>query len=472
MRKRMKKHSLGMWAALLFLLTGMAALPANAADVPEPEENGNTQSVSENTAEEYSKWAEIAEEYTAFRLEVPFISCAGKTDSRMIYLVLPDEHEAPVPLVYFAHYDLGAYPTELENYLGHGWAVACPADYSNETLIDDDLMFNNAALYLLKQREEIDPERVAVVGISAGGYTALMTSALQLGTCAVVAEYPVVNLYFEFGQYFPRAQMTSDMAAARGITLFPEVMQIAPSFAPVQEKLNGDAALSETLSPIAHTAEFSAPMAVVHYTSDLLVPVDQVARDLPYRPKGLTMPWGFSTRIGAYQPGISGKSMEELLAKEETCCERTVPEPAADPEMIRLPYQSGVRYNIAILDNGPVENHSTHSSAPLVPIDDSAYLTEMFALSLARTESLSAEKIRLLLHRYQGISPALPVYAGVDEDVYGSLTVYRMQILDDLGRWISDHSAAELDTLVRQAAAGQPDEAQLLMTWAEMVPLF
>lgn len=52
----------------------------------------------------------------------------------------------------------------------------------------------------------------------------------------------------------------------------------------------------------------------------------------------------------------------------------------------------------------------------------------MFTQTLTETEQLTSEKLLLLLERYMGNSLALPAHEGVDDKVYGSLTVYQQEV--------------------------------------------
>ena len=72
---------------------------------------------------------------------------------------------------------------------------------------------------------------------------------------------------------------------------------------------------------------------------------------------------------------------------------------------------------------------------------------------------------RLLLERCQGDSVQLPAHEGIDDTVYGSLAVYRQEIVEELRQWANDHSLAALDAAMQEAAEG--DEAYIA-TWREI----
>ncbi|MDO5628067.1 MAG: prolyl oligopeptidase family serine peptidase, partial [Mobilicoccus sp.] len=150
--------------------------------------------------------AEILEVTDRHVIEVPYLDKTGTRVTRPVVLYVPQNATGPVPLVFVAHYEIDAGSADLGDYLRQGWAVASPTEVTqaeNGRLTDDNLVFNNAALHAMRQRVEVDRERVAIVGGSAGGYMALMLSHLQLGAVATVADAPITNAYFNLRQYFP-----------------------------------------------------------------------------------------------------------------------------------------------------------------------------------------------------------------------------------------------------------------------------
>ena len=74
----------------------------------------------------------------------------------------------------------------------------------------------------------------------------------------------------------------------------------------------------------------------------------------------------------------------------------------------------------------------------------------MFTRSLAETEQLMPGKLLLLLNRYAGNSVQLPPHEGVDDTVYGSLAIYRQEVIEELSQWAANHSFEELDAAVRE----------------------
>lgn len=396
--------------------------------------------------------------------DVRYINKSGSVETRLIRLYIPEDVPQPMPLIYVPHYEMAEDSAELRRYLEKGWAVASPTKVGSEhngLLTDDDLVFNNAALYALRHMEEFDRQRIAIVGGSAGGYTTLMLSALQMGNCAAVATAPISNVYFNFYQYFQRTQAVKDPPFFLAL--------VAGSFTPILDNFPdpGDTSRWEALSAVGLADCFSSPFAVVHVTSDILVPVDQITREFTYDHEGDSMPKGFSTRLPADNPGVLGHSLADELSPELTHVEH-IPITAPDEDSV-LPYNREKMFNLNIYDDGPTQASGSHrASAGTGIIDDTPYLEEMFSRTLADTERLMPGKLLLLLERYRGGSVQLPAHEGVDDTVYGSLAVYRQEIVEELGQWAENHSLSELDTAVREAIMDAATSEELLAVWEEI----
>jgi hypothetical protein len=76
-------------------------------------------------------------------------------------VVYPKGVAKPYPLVYVPHYEIAEDSAELRAYLKEGWATASTAAFTNDynkVLTDDDLVFNNAAMYTLRNLKNRQPE--------------------------------------------------------------------------------------------------------------------------------------------------------------------------------------------------------------------------------------------------------------------------------------------------------------------------
>ena len=429
-------------------------------------------------------------------LNVRYMRKSGTVDDqRRVRVILPQGVERPMPLIYVPHYEMGEDAIELRDYLAQGWAVACPDAFQNEYnghLTDDDLMFNNAALSLLRQRQEFDPDRIILVGGSAGAYMTLMLSGLQLGLCASIANGPITNVYFNFHEYFAKTnarnlQKLAQLAAEaktekkentsekQGDPLellkrlqslpVPFLAGLAGMFAPIGENFPepDDFSRWEACSPVGLADRFSSPIMVNHCTSDVLVPVDQISKKYTYDKPGESLPENFFHRLPEDYPGKLGRSLEECLPAASTRTARfIVPESDEDTA---LPYDPTVQFNINIFDDGPVEGYGTHSSRMGGGRRlDVPYLTEMFRRTARETCVLTPGMLRGLLERYLGLSPALPVFPDAPEDVYGSRESYRQEAHETLHRWQQQHGEEALRKVFSQVLdnAGNDQERETL----------
>lgn len=406
---------------------------------------------------------ENIEQYT---VDVQYINKAGNVDSRPIRLFVPENVSRPMPLIYVPHYEMDENAAELRRYLEQGWAVASPTDVlpsHNGLLTDDDLVFNNAALYTLRHMDEFDTERLSVVGGSAGGYTAMMLSALQMGNCATIANAPIANVYFNFYQYF-------QMAKRNDAPFFLKLVR--DSFAPILNHFPdaNDTERWEAFCAVGLANCYGSPLVITHATSDILVPIDQITREFTYAHEGDSMPEGFSTRLSKDNPGVLGHSLVDELPVELTNVEHIIID---DPnENSSMSYDAEKLFNILIYDDGPTQSYGSHrATSGTGMIDDVPYLKAMFERGLAQNEILTSGKLILLLERYMGESIQLPAHEGVDDTVYGSLAVYRQEIVEELFCWVSNHSLEELDAAVVEAVASldEPqEESKYWNVWEEI----
>ena len=95
----------------------------------------------------------------------------------------------------------------------------------------------------------------------------------------------------------------------------------------------------------------------------------------------------------------------------------------------------------------------------------------MFERGLAQNEILTGGKFLLLLERYMGESIQLPPHEGIDDSVYGSLAIYRKEIVEELSGWLKHHSSEELNRIALDAIAGIKNEKknnQYAKVWEEL----
>ena len=402
-------------------------------------------------------------------LDIPYITNEGNVETRQIVLYRPGDAEGALPLIYIPHYAAEENTADFQSYLSHGWAVASPVfqEQYNGQLTGNDLVFNNAALYELRNLDGIDRQRIAVVGGSAGGYMALMLSELQMGTCATIANSPITNVYYNLYVYFPACDAVNRNSGFFEIPI-PIQLLVSKSFRVNLDNFpdKNDAARWAALSPVGQARCFSSPTVINHYTGDILVPVDQITKRYTYTERDPAFPEDFPICMGADYPGVLSCSLEEEADPDQVTVSRFALENRhVDMEM---PY-GGKLLTINVFDDGPMDPKGSHTAPGTSgSMDIFPYLEEMFSGTLAETERLAPEKLLLLLNRYLGSSPQLPAHTGVDDTVYGSLAVYRQEIVQELRQYAGNHSLTELDEAFTSAIQGEDNAADLTAAWEEI----
>lgn len=421
------------------------------------------------------------------KVEIPYITKEKKVDRRPVRLYIPQKAQAPMPLIFVPHYEMKEDSLELRDYLAKGWMVASPTDFDNKyngQMADDDLVFNNAALYTLRRLPEVDKNRIALVGGSAGGYMTLMLNALQLGICCSIANCPVTNVYFNFYRYFQEANNFNQQALAKLIAeegadalpkekpdnpleLMKSLMKLPLPFVaavsgmfmtnksnfPEPEDVGG----WEAFSPVALTELFCSPILITHFTSDVLVPIDQITKRFTYAKPGDSLPEDFNSRLPESYPGKLKFSLEERLPADETrveCLKAEIVETEG-----KLRFDTDKRFNLNIYDDGPVEGYGSHrSTISTSRVEDTPYLETMLSRTAAKTNVLTPEKLRSFLERYQGKSVQLPAHEGIDDEVYGSLNIYRKEVIEHLAYWTSNNGSKALNEVFEAVLKAEKNE--------------
>ena len=399
-------------------------------------------------------------------IDVPYITDEGTVETRQLLLYRPAEASGDLPLIYIPHYAAEENTADFQSWMAHGWAVASPVfqEQYNGELTGNDLVFNNAALYTLRNMAGIDRQRIALVGGSAGGYMALMLSQLQMGTCATIANSPIANVYYNLYVHFPACDAVNRNSGFFDIPI-PIQLLVSKSFRVNLRNFPdpSDADRWAALSPVGLSKCFSNPTVVNHYTGDILVPVDQITNRFTYAYSDGSLPDGFPLGLRNDFPGVLSRSLEEEAAPSET----TVTRYALEDRHIDMEMPFGdTLLTLNIFDDGPMSAKGSHTAPGTNgSMDTLPYLEEMFSRTLAATEKPTPEKLLLLLERWQGRSAQLPAHEGVDYAVYGSLAVYRQEIAAELAQYAANHSIAALEDAVSAAIRRSDDPAGAALAW-------
>ena len=402
-------------------------------------------------------------------LSVSYITNEGVVDTRQIIICKPEGTESDIPLIYIPHYAMDENTAEFQQYMNHGWAVASPVfeEKYNGQLTGNDLVFNNAALYTLRHVEGIDKQRIAIVGGSAGGYMALMLSELQMGTCATIANSPIANVYFNLYVHFKNCDDVNRNAGVFDIPI-PIQLLVSKSFRINLENFPdvSDADRWAALSPVGNARCFSNPTVINHYTGDILVPVDQITKRYTHTELDPALPDDFTICMTDDYPGILSRSLEEEADPEELSVECYEWENSS--EAVTMPYSERL-LTINVFDDGPISPKGSHTAPNTTgSMDTMPYLEEMFSKSLAETEKAVPKKLLLLLERYAGNSMQLPAHEGVDDTVYGSLAMYRKEVVEELRQYVKNHSMEELEAVVLKPLEISENKDALLSAWTEI----
>ncbi|GKX66534.1 alpha/beta hydrolase family protein [Inconstantimicrobium mannanitabidum] len=393
-------------------------------------------------------------EYNKRIIDVKYIKADSTIDTRQVIIYKPSGATGDLPLIYIPHYSAEENTADFVSYIRHGWAVAAPYQFKNDfngVLETDDLVFNNATLYTLRHMDSIDKKRISIIGGSAGGYTALMLNGLQMGTVASIASAPIANVYFNFHEYFP---MADEVNRNSGLFDFKMPIQgmISKAFQPINDKIKKDDVRTwEAISPVSMANAISNPLVMVHNTSDILVPVDQITHKYTYAKNDGTLPKEFVPKLPSTYPGILSSTFEEMANPDEL----TIKHSKFNNNHIEgvMPYANTL-ITININDDGPATAKGSHSAPNLTgSYDIFPYLEDMMKRTLDNTEKLVPQKLLLLLERYQGESLALPAHEGVDDTVYGSLAIYQREIVDELKMWMDSHTKEEMDSAMKSAVS-------------------
>ena len=402
-------------------------------------------------------------------ISVPYIRNDGTEDIRDIIVARPADAQGDIPLIYIPHYAMEENTVEFQEYMSHGWAVASPV-FSNEyngILTGDDLVFNNAALYIVRHLAGIDAQRIAIVGGSAGGYMSLMLNELQMGTCAAIANSPIANVYYNLYIYFAACDEVNRNSGFTDIIL-PIQLLVSKSFRVNLDNFPDvdDADRWAALSPVRNAKTFSNPVVINHFTGDILVPVDQITKKYTYTEMNESFPDGFPIMMGTNYPGILSRSLEEAADPNETSVEKY----GLENKCVNMEMPvSDKLLTINIFDDGPMDPKGSHTAPGTYgSLDSIPYLESMFEKSLANTEKLVPEKLMLMIERYEGNSVQLPAHEGINDAIYGSKAVYRLEVVEELQQYVHNHSLSELDKVMEDTLILSDDKEHTATTWKEI----
>ena len=72
------------------------------------------------------------------------------------------------------------------------------------------------------------------------------------------------------------------------------------------------------------------------------------------------------------------------------------------------------------------------------------------------------------MDRYAGNSKQLPAHTNIDDSIYGSLSVYQQEIIDQLSLWVTNNSLAEMDSVVQSTIKNTSNVTHYTEVWNEI----
>ena len=370
--------------------------------------------------------------------EIKYIKNDGTIASKNLALYRPSDvaEKENMPLIFIAFYRLEEVKVYVNLALEAGFAIASIDDELTNQYFDelttDTLVFNNAALYYLKNLKGIDSQRVVVMGNSCGGYTALMLNALHLGIMYTVAISPIVDLRFNI-EYFDRCMSIFNIKE-----LMPSCFEVVNKVVEVKKHFDSYYDPKYLLFSPTYLANcFSSHTIVVHGTGDMLVPVGQVSKKFEKKNFDSSMPITFN-------PFYVEGSLDEIILPYERKTDYYI-------DHVPLQYDSEMLH-ICIYEDGEIKKVNSHNSPDNVDvIDYTNFFNSIKNINPRDCRVLTEEKAFLLMKKYNGDCEQLIAHINVDDTIYGSLAVYQKEVIDELQIYVDDNSFDKLDNIMRNS---------------------
>lgn len=378
---------------------------------------------------------------------IPYLRKDGSVDTRTLRVYMPADVRTPAPAIFYAHYELAEDSLQLEMFLNRGWIVGMcvTAPGCNRDLVDDDLYFNNAAFVFLRAMDAVDKNKVIVYGGSAGGYMAMMLSILHLGICGTISYSGIFNQYFNTCCYMKSVHDLNMTAFSKLSGEEQQNHDTLVSVLPMRlqfdlQKWFGwfDADNQKdyvTLTPCRYTECFSNPVLFAHFTSDNLVPIDQVTHRYAYEESGESLPDGVKYRMTLCElPDGCDKPLEDLIPKEQTAYHCTFILGNHPDTSIVVPYSPDKKFNISVFDDGPVEAFGQHMKYEHGVTDFTGFIANCF--EKGQIETASEEKLFMLIKTYAGTNPIICL-PDQKTEAYGNGTALRKTVIEELRDYAS-----------------------------------
>lgn len=355
----------------------------------------------------------------------------------------PKEH---LPMIVSMHYEMDA--NGSARFLAKGCATMTPhgkRNYNFVNLMGDGISHNMALAQIPRRMPFVDQEHVMLFGGSAGGYHALMASSKVFPLTAVYAGVPPLNLKYNIGILMKNDphNVNPENPDKPPVPVMKVVMPLG-----IESSKGGmlDAQDWSHFSPTFQTKLMTFPTLITYSTGDILVPVDQLSKNLVQKPPSGLWPDGYTfdmNRIVDNEPErVTFLEMLESddyslrsvkIPRDSPTIQKTrdelTPEETRKIVSHKIRWSRTKRFSIFVLDEGYPEPFCGHLKYHHGIADNDFYNYHMSQTSL-RTDILTPEKLMQMMQRFSGKMPDL----GREYDEEGSWTISRLDH-DHIERW-------------------------------------
>ena len=382
-----------------------------------------------------------------------YLGADGVVKTRDARILRPLDR-APVPLVVNAHYEVPREDRSLHEYLSRGWAVLTPICVPSEHLryfAGDNLRFNTAMIDFARRLPDVDQARIAVRGTSAGGYQAMMQSAVHLGlNCAydmcgsvnILHGYKYLARYGDLCAVHERG-LPDEQKDLKDYYPGPVLKEVYDFLRLTGERYFGAYGMKDWRlhSPVTHLAEITHPVLMLHSTADLLLPLNAVTERYAYGDVEGDLPEGFAIGLAELvDDEVLGKPMDEL-ARSDMEVHRIILSQEA-PTVEQLRFTPGVKFSLNVLDEGKIAGTCGHfkDNTSFFRLSELAFLDHYLGRTAGLTNTLTPAKVKGIAQRYLGGSPLCTgenqYKSGCRPAVFGSLAGDRLSVLAGLKAYL------------------------------------
>ncbi len=348
-------------------------------------------------------------------VELSFPGVDGKPQAGKARVFLPPVlREAPsgrVPLIHNAGYELDE--NGARGLLARGYAVSTPHAHPLNPL-GRGVNLDRAIMHAVRALPCIDPLRVSIQGGSAGGWMTLMLTADAFPLVWSAPAVPPIHWGYN-AAYISDQRGLAEPPAGSQVSPLPVLRQVVGIADQARNTfgMTWDSPTFLANSPLAHLDTITAPVQVTFSTADMLVPIDQVGRQLVWPREAGSFPPAFSTQVANRFPAVHGnRTLLPALPRGSykvfvipappglALAKPGAPAPAAPAKPVAVPFSSEHVWSIAILDEGPCEPWVGHFKYNW-PLDQEPFKKQAEARGV-RPEQLTPLKLQRLMMRLLG----------------------------------------------------------------------